>query len=148
MSNQNLIYHCGALDKDTLSTYELKDDPFLEESKMIVPTKEEFRKMSSEKQTQELFNLIQKLLPLNKRMDSLTDSVSTLAERMNGLESKGKHFSDHPEGSNHDSDSMYKSLTSLGGAPREETAAQNIPDPFIIKRSKEINRYDSNVFIQ
>ena len=148
MSNQTLIYHCGALDKDTLSTYELKDDS-LEESKMIVPTKEEFRKMSSEKQTQELFNLIQKLLPLNKRMDSLTDSVSTLAERMNGLESKGKHISDHPgEGSNHDSDSMYKSLTSLVGASREETAAQNIPDPFIIKRSKEINRYDSYVFIQ
>lgn len=82
-------------------------------------------------------------------MDSLTDTVSSLAERMNHLEAKSmlkhtnaadtKNVLNNPEtGSNPDSDSMYKSLTSLGGG--QDATINNKPDPFIIKRSKEINR--------
>ena len=116
---------------------------------MVIPTKEEFQKLSSQKRTDELFSLVQKLFPLLQRMDSLTDTVSSLAERMNHLEAKSmlKHTNaadtnnvlNNPEtGSNPDSDSMYKSLTSLGGG--QDATINNKPDPFIIKRSKEINR--------
>ena len=117
---------------------------------MVIPTKEEFQKLSSQKRTDELFSLVQNLFPLLQRMDSLTDTVSSLAERMNHLEAKSmlKHTNaadtnnvlNNPEtGSNPDSDSMYKSLTSLGGGGQDATI-NNKPDPFIIKRSKEINR--------
>ena len=125
--------------EDTLSTYTFK-----EEVKMVVPTSDEFKKLSSKQQTEELFNLIQLLLPLTKRVDSITETVSSLSERVSNLESNRslhKHSSDNHDHSNHDSDSMYKSLTSLGGANANQEPASNIPDPFIIKRSKEINRY-------
>ena len=102
---------------------------------MIVPSSEEFRKLPSERQTEELFILIQRLLPLSKRVDSLTDSVSALAERVNGIEAQSHHKSDTAQ----DSDSLYKSLTSLGPNPGADSSS-NKPDPFIIKRSKEINQ--------
>ncbi len=103
---------------------------------MIVPTGEEFRKLTPERQTEELFILIQRLLPLTKRVDSLTESVSSLAERVTHIEGSSKRVSiDNEDGTAQDSDSLYKSLTSLGG-PYES----NKPDPFIIKRSKEINK--------
>lgn len=108
---------------DTISTISLQDE-------MIVPTSEEFRKLSPERQTEELFILVQRLLPLNPRVDSISESLSSLAERVSLID--GGHKND--EATAQDSDSLYKSLTSLN-----ETAS-NHPDPFIIKRSREINK--------
>ena len=98
--------------------------------KMIVPSSEEFRKLSPERQSEELFILIQRLLPLQKRVESLSEAVASLAST--------KPSSDQEDITAQDSDSLYKSLTSLPGATAE---INNKPDPFIIKRSKEINRY-------
>ena len=101
---------------------------------MIVPTSEEFRKLSPERQSEELFILIQRLLPLQKRVDSLSEAVASLSSST----TKQLASSDHEDITAHDSDSLYKSLTSLPGATAEINTK---PDPFIIKRSKEINRY-------
>ena len=98
--------------------------------KMIVPSSEEFRKLSPERQSEELFILIQRLLPLQKRVDSLSEAVASLTSN--------KPSSDQEDITAQDSDSLYKSLTSPPGATAEINTK---PDPFIIKRSKEINRY-------
>ena len=104
----------------------------VEAGMMIVPTSEEFRKLSPERQSEELFILIQRLLPLQKRVDYLSEAVASLSS------SKQLASSDHEDITAQDSDSLYKSLTSLPGATAEINTK---PDPFIIKRSKEINRY-------
>jgi len=98
---------------------------------MIVPTSEEFRKLSPERQSEELFILIQRLLPLQKRVDSLNETVAALVTTKQGS-------SDQEDITAQDSDSLYKSLTSLPGVTGAEINSK--PDPFIIKRSKEINR--------
>ena len=115
---------------------------YLISDKMIVPSNEEFRKLSSERQTEELFILIQRLLPLTKRIDSLSDSVGSLTDRMTSIETHqasklpgGQNLDNEADFTAQDSDSLYKSLTSL--APESSI---NKPDPFIIKRSKEINK--------
>ena len=111
---------------------------------MIATNSEEFRKLPLEGQTEELFILIQRLLPVVKRVDSLTDSVASLSERMTNMEGSRGHSHRYkvPKNAQHtddevqddSSDSMYRSFTSLAGS---EGA---IPDPFIIKRSREINK--------
>lgn len=100
--------------------------------KMMVPTSEEFRKLSPERQSEELFILIQRLLPLQKRVDSLSETVASL------VTTKQSGGSEQEDITAQDSDSLYKSLTSLPGVTGAEINSK--PDPFIIKRSKEINR--------
>ena len=99
---------------------------------MMVPTSEEFRKLSPERQSEELFILIQRLLPLQKRVDSLSETVASL------VTTKQSGGSEQEDITAQDSDSLYKSLTSLPGVTGAEINSK--PDPFIIKRSKEINR--------
>ncbi len=105
----------------------------------------EFRKMNTARQTEELFILVQRLLPLVSKVDNLTETVSNVSSRMSAVEdrlNKNPLFLpgdpmlqgmdgilDDPQGS----DSMLDSTTTLG-----ESA--NKPDPFIIKRSREINK--------
>lgn len=112
---------------------------------MIATNSEEFRKLPVEGQTEELFILIQRLLPLVKRVDSLTDSVTSLSERMSSLEGSRGHShrykvtnqNAHDDHDDESSDSMYRSFTSLAASGGGDMA---IPDPFIIKRSREINK--------
>ena len=130
----------------TPSTFSLQDSPGTGSptaAAMIVPTSEEFRKLPAERQTEELFILIQRLLPLTKRTDSLTDTVSALAERVNSIEAQNNIKNrlsslENEDATAQDSDSLYKSLTSIGGNGAD--SSMNKPDPFVIKRSKEINQ--------
>ena len=109
----------------------LRSSPSGSTSTMIVPTSEEFRKLSPERQSEELFILIQRLLPLQKRVDSLNETVASLASASKELQE---------DITAQDSDSLYKSLTSLPGATAVNAEINSKPDPFIIKRSREINR--------
>jgi hypothetical protein len=128
--------------EDTVTTITLRDSPENNISKdNNMPNSEEFRKLPTERQTEELFILMQRLLPLVGRVDSLTETVTSMAERMNSIEAAGHHKNhsmEHDETTAHDSDSLYKSLTSLGASGADNSS--NKPDPFIIKRSREINR--------
>ncbi len=122
-------------------------------------TSEEFRKMETERQTEELYILVQRLLPLVAKVDNLTDTVSEVSSRTTHMEERlhknplflpvdplasMHHHHTQPLNMNGEpsviqdeptqgSDSMFNSMTSLENSV-------NKPDPFIIKRSREINK--------
>ena len=95
--------------------------------KMMMPNTEEFQKLSNDKQIENLLFMVQRLLPLIRRMDSLTESVTTLANRVGALEVGGVI-----KGSNPDCDTSNMSCAE---------SLTDKPDSFIIQRSKEINKY-------
>ena len=75
--------------------------------------------------------------------------MSLLSERLSCVENLGKHNKyKNITDNNYDSDSMFKSSKFLEFAPNTpEFPVQgygSIPDSTVIKRSKEINRYNTN----
>ena len=85
MATPNDQFEAGNKTQSTLAYLITESSPDIAET-MIVPTGDEFKKLPAERQTEELFILIQRLMPLTKRIDSMSDSVSALADRMNSIE--------------------------------------------------------------
>ena len=105
---------------------------------MTIPTSEEFRKLSLENRRLELFYMLQTLLPLSEKADALEDSVSLLSQRLNCVESLGK-YNKYKEINNYENDSMFKKILGFEN-PECSILDEKVPDPAVIKRSKEINR--------
>ena len=85
MATPNDQFEAANKTQSTLAYLITESSPDIAET-MIVPTGDEFKKLPAERQTEELFILIQRLMPLTKRIDSMSDSVSALADRMNSIE--------------------------------------------------------------
>ena len=86
MATPNDQFEAGNTTQSTLAYLITESSPDIIAETMIVPTGDEFKKLPAERQTEELFILIQRLMPLTKRIDSMSDSVSSLADRMNSIE--------------------------------------------------------------
>ena len=86
MATTNDQFEAGNKTQSTLAYLITESSPDIIAETMIVPTGDEFKKLPAERQTEELFILIQRLMPLTKRIDSMSDSVSSLADRMNSIE--------------------------------------------------------------